>query len=336
MPAVRHFQALDPTDDAALRDFHEVGWRAEKLDGRDWNDCWTHDELAGVLREPTGEERVEAWYVAEDGRMVAAGLLFLTVLDNLDKAMAVVMVDPDHRRRGLGGDLLEQLVERASQDGRTQVLTHAAVPYAERDTSPVLRLAERHGFSLASREVVRSLPLPVAPDLLADLAATSQHDGYVLETFVDDVPEAYLASYCHLRNQLVADAPTGTVDFEPERLTPQMVAEKLARAVRMGRRSFLTLAVRDGEAVAHSDLFVLAEDPVGHQMGTLVRRDHRGHRLGTAVKVANLVAATRAHPELSEVRTQNDETNRWMVDINVALGFEPVGVALEFVRRVEG
>ena len=69
-------------------------------------------------------------------------------------------------------------------------------------------------------------------------------------------------------------------------------------------------------------------------MGTLVRRDHRGHRLGTAVKVANLRALQGACPEATEVKTQNAETNAWMVGINVRLGFQAVGVVPEFLREI--
>lgn len=335
MTVVRRIQPLDATDDRAVRHFHAVGWRAEKLDGRDWNDCWTYDELSRLLREPTDEETADGWTLSEDGVVVAVGMVFLSLLDNLDKGRVSVLVDPDHRGRGLGGELLEHEVAEVFAAGRTEVLTGAAIPLAASSGSPVVAFAERHGFAPVNREVVRVLPLPVRPGLLADLAQATRrhHDGYTLETYADHVPNALLASYCHLRNQLVADAPTGTVDFEPERLTPDVVTQKLDRAVRMGRRSYITLAVRDGEAVAHSDLFVLGEEPLGHQMGTLVRRDHRGRRLGTAVKVANLAAVVDAHPALTAVNTQNDETNHWMVDINVALGFEPVGVSVGFVRR---
>jgi hypothetical protein len=117
-------------------------------------------------------------------------------------------------------------------------------------------------------------------------------------------------------------------------MTPDILAQKLDRNARAGRRTYLTLAVRDGEAVAHSDLYVLAGDTMAHQMGTLVRRDHRGHRLGAAVKVANLEALQRDRPDVTQVHTQNAEDNQWMVGINVRLGFEPVGVCPELVRRV--
>ena len=29
-----------------MRRFHEIGWRAEKEDGRPWNTFWTYEELA--------------------------------------------------------------------------------------------------------------------------------------------------------------------------------------------------------------------------------------------------------------------------------------------------
>jgi hypothetical protein len=69
-------------------------------------------------------------------------------------------------------------------------------------------------------------------------------------------------------------------------------------------------------------------------MGTLVRRDHRGHRLGSAVKVANLEALQRDRPDVTTVETQNAEQNPWMVSINERLGFEPVAVCPELVRRL--
>ena len=86
--------------------------------------------------------------------------------------------------------------------------------------------------------------------------------------------------------------------------------------------------------MAHTDLYVPPSGTQAMQMGTLVRRDHRGHRLGAAVKVANLEALQRDHPEINEVHTQNAETNAWMVRINERLGFEPVAVCPEFLRDV--
>lgn len=325
---------LDVHDDAALRRWHQIGWRAEKDDGRPWNDFWTLAEMRRLLREPTDDQAIDPWCVLEGDRMVGAGLVELSRLDNTDKCWVFPAVEPELRGRGIGGLLLEALAERARGHGCTQLISTSVIPYPERESGPAWRFAARHGFTLSSIEVVRDLPLPLPDGLLAEIAADTARAqaGYTVESYVDELPERHLAAYCHLLNQLIVDAPTGEIDFEPAAITPEIERERLARARRMGRTTFITLALRDGEAVAHSDLYVLADETVAHQMGTLVRRDHRGHRLGTAVKVANLAALTRARPDVRHVHTQNAETNGPMVDINVRLGFAPVAVSPMFLR----
>ena len=327
---------LDPADDAQLRRFHEIGWRAEKEDGRPWNAFWTYGEMAVMLREQTEDHRMTGVCVFDGGEMVGGGVLGMSLLDNLDKAWMFPAVEPERRGRGIGGELVEALVSCARDEGRTQMLSGTAVAFADRETSGVLRFAERHGFEPANTEIIRVLPLPVADGLLEEVSGetAAYHDGYSIETYVDELPDRYLPSYSHLRNQLALDAPTGKVDFEAEQATPEIERQKLERNRRAGRTTYITLAVKDGEAVAHSDLFLQPSGDEAHQMGTLVRRDHRGHRLGTAVKVANLAALQKAGADVSRVITQNAETNSWMVSINVRLGFEPVGVCPEFVRKV--
>ena len=325
---------LDPRDEAQLRRFHEIGWRAEKEDGRPWNSFWSYPELAAILREPLADHRREGLCVFDAGRMVGAGLLELPQLDNTDKAYVFAMVEPELRGRGVGGALVDDLLDRARQHGRALAISSATAAAGGGESLARVHLfAEAHGFMLAGNEVYRVLRLPPPDGLLRHLAdeVGPHYRGVAIETYVDRLPTAYLASYCHLLNQLVLDAPTGAIDFEAERTTPEIVTQKLARSRRMGRATYVTVAVRDGEVVAHSDLFVLPSSRQAHQMGTLVRQDLRGHRLGTAVKVANLAALLRDRRDVTEVHTQNAETNRWMVDINVRLGFETAGVCPAFL-----
>jgi GNAT superfamily N-acetyltransferase len=327
---------LDLDDDDELRRFHEVGRRSELEDGRPWNAFWPYGDLAARLCEPAGDRRTTGWCAVQDERLVGIGLVELSLLDNLDKGWVFVAVDPAARRRGVGGSMLETLVEQVREVGRTEVLAEAAIPVEERDGSGTLRFTERHGFALSNIEVVRMLGLPVRDGLLEEIAAEAapHHRDYAVESYVDDLPDRYLESYCHLLNQLGTDAPTGDVEFEEERVTPDVLRRKMERSRRAGRRTLYSLAVRDGEAVAHSDLFTTAGSRRAYQMGTLVRRDHRGHRLGTAVKVANLRSLVADRPDVVEVHTQNAETNEWMVSINVRLGFERVGLAPALVRRL--
>ena len=68
------------------------------------------------------------------------------------------------------------------------------------------------------------------------------------------------------------------------------------------------------------------------QDDTLVLPRHRGHRLGLALKVANLRAVQRAHPDRRVLHTWNAEENGPMVAVNNAMGFRPVERLGEYQR----
>ena len=327
---------LDPHDDAEMRRFHEISWRAEKEDGRPWNSFWTLREMSGMLREPTDDQRMDCFCLYDGQQMVAAGFVEMSLLDNLDKAWLFVAVEPELRGRGFGSRLMDAMLEHARDSGRSQVTGMLGVPFEERHSSGLLRFMDKHGFRLANTEIMRILRLPVSGDLLEEVRRESapHHEDYDISTFVNDVPEEYLDSYCYLRNQLALDAPTGDIDFEAEALTPELLQQRFERNKRSGRTTYFSLATKDGVAVAHSDLAVPPTGTESHQLGTLVHRDHRGHRLGAAVKVANLEALQRDRPDITEVHTQNAETNGWMVSINERLGFDAVAVCPELLREL--
>lgn len=325
---------VDVHDDEQLRRFHEIGWRGEMEDGRTWNAFWTYDEMAAMLRKPTPGQAHETLAVFEGTEMVGAGVLFVSTDDNLDKAIVVPVVEPQRRCRGIGGALLEGLVERARELGRTQVLSGTSIPFEERESSPWLRFAATHGFGMDMTEVVRILSLPTPPGLLDEIDAEGApyREGYDVRVFDDGVPDDLIESYCFLVNQLVVDAPSGEVDWEAETLTPDAVRHGIERDRSVGRTVLRAIAVKDGEAVAHSDLLVRPAGTRAVQWATLVRSDHRGHRLGAAVKVANLRRLQQDHPHVADVVTQNAEVNAQMIGINERLGFRAVALVPEFVR----
>lgn len=329
---------LDLADQADLRAWHAFEQRVHDED-RPSTPFWGVDDVLAMVRSDDPEERHLPFVAELDGRPVGSGIIFVPLLDNLDKAYGQLVVAPEARGRGVGDLVAEHVLGLARAQERTLLLLEANLPPDHDADHPARRFAERHGFRVANQEVRRYLDLPVPPQRLQAWAteAAAHHAGYHLATYEGAVPEELRASLVALRNQLAVDAPTGEVDFEAGGATVHTYLESLERMTAGGRRFYETVAVRDGVVVAHSTLSVPPAGqsmPFLNQWGTFVHREHRGHRLGLAVKVANLAHVQQRHPERTIVSTTNAVDNGPMVAINEQLGFRPVEVMVEFVRQL--
>jgi len=160
---------LDVQDDALVRRYHEIVWRAEVEDGRPWNTFQSYEELAIGLREPSPGQRADALGIFDGDEMIGGGIVWLSLEDNLDKAFVFPAVEPARRGHGIGGALLDGMVEHVCGLGRTKVMSGTSIRFEEREDSPMDRFAAAHGFAPANLEVVRQLALPVADGLLAEI-----------------------------------------------------------------------------------------------------------------------------------------------------------------------
>jgi GNAT superfamily N-acetyltransferase len=330
-------RTIDLDDTEEFRRCYEIMREAELFE-RPSAPMWSEHEMRVMFTREDPAERMTAYGSFNSGAMVAMGFTSLSLLDNLDKAFVHVAVPPALRRRGIGSALLHDLVDTSRTAGRSVLITQAWVPPGQRKAHPHRAFAEKNQFSLANVEVRRVLPLPVAQDRLDAWAAEAadHHHGYTIESFVDDIPDELLGSFCEVMNQLALDAPTGDIDMEAEAITPEVYRQRQAITKEQGRTVYVTLALDASRTtVAYTAMAVPADEPlIAHQWGTLVHRDHRGHRLGLAVKSANLAVVQAKCPDRTLVSTQNGEVNGPMIQINERMGFRPVEELTEFQRVI--
>ena len=114
---------LDPFDDAEIDEFHAVYEAAQKFGREATATPWELDELRATH---AGGQRAGGSGTAlvgrVDGRIVVAGTVEGSLLDNLELGELQVNVHPDHRRRGYGTAMLARCESVARERGRSTVL----------------------------------------------------------------------------------------------------------------------------------------------------------------------------------------------------------------------
>jgi GNAT superfamily N-acetyltransferase len=222
------------------------------------------------------------------------------------KGWFFVGVHPDHRRKGLGGELFERVAERRRGDRASAITLDAdGARFLERrdfEYQATLRLAV---LDLAAatlpplpRSECRVVPLEEvrerAPELY-ELTMDTLRGIPSAEGFLEQTLEEWRG---RTLDNPDLDARISTVVLDDDR--PVALAWLLSD----GRR-----AVSDYTATAHS---------------------HRGRGLATLAKIASTRAAQTAG--LESITTDNDVENAPMVAINAKLGFRPGPELVQLTR----
>ncbi len=333
---------VDPFDEDAVVAWVKLNTDVIRHEIGDSGAMWTAREMIATLQDPPKNRHELIYHGVVDGALVATGWITLPMLDNLGSADLYVAVLPEHRRTGLGSQMLAHLEQVCAGRGRTRLDAITDWPYdgpPDGAGAPGVEFGRTHGYAFGLGEVQRELQLPADDALLAALGADAapHHTDYQLRTWVGPIPDDILRSYLELSSTLATEAPTGeleredgTVDIEAHRSAERVLAEQQ-------RVPWHTVALdAEGRVVAYSDLVVPGTDPRWiHQWGTLVARDHRGHRLGVAVKVANIRAFQAAHPEdRRRIITWNAEVNEHMIAVNELMGFRATARGGQLQKRL--
>lgn len=284
------------------------------------------------------------WIGRLGGMIVAKGLAYLPLSDNIDVADLWCAVHPAYRRQGLGSRLLQVMEEEMRAAGRTRLSSYCELPPTVRDAAPQgAHIAAGSGFgSLPSaqpdvaflagrgysfRQLERCSVARVGGEATGDGLAgadedpADREDGYVIETWQGPTPEHRLEQIAVLHQKMSTDTP-GAAEFGDEEKW-DAARVRILDAERAEKREIVStaLALRGEEAAGFTEVAHFADRPeIGWQGSTLVAREHRGHGLGARLKIANH-ARLGADSSVERVYTWNAVENTWMLAINDAAGF---------------
>jgi GNAT superfamily N-acetyltransferase len=266
---------------------------AAELDAyaRVWTEVHPENSISGkeVRRRFAEWDDGRRYFVAEAGG-VAVGTGFASRTSSPGRAVALVAVLPEYRRRGIGSELLAASLRHARTFRASAVsgwLVEAALPWAE-----------RRGFEAFDREV----------HLVRDLAGEEEHPALPRGTKIGALREDEHEAAYRVYAEGVADIPS-PVPLEPT----------FNRWWRGVQESPLVLVAREGgRIVGYAELGRQADDVLGHEL-TAVARTHRRRGIARALKQTQIAwAAERGYRRLS---TDADWENVAIRRLNESLGY---------------
>ena len=325
---------VDTGDEAELRAWWEIGRDATAERPVHGWPVWEISRAALPIRRSDGKLLLLGAY--DGGRMVGAGMMFTFTEDNDHLAEIDVYVAPQDRRRGVGRALLGELERRARADRRTSLIASVYPPVGADSAGSLF--AEALGYPVASAEETKVVDLATAPAGWAGLddEVAAVMGDHRVEVFDQRVPDEMVDDFCVLLSALLGEIPTGDLDLQQQRWTPQRLQESWERFDRIGLEQVVAVAVApDGHLCGFSDLRVNRNDPRHASVGaTMVQPGHRGHRLGLGMKLLTHRRLLERYPDCEYVETGNAGVNAAMSSVNTKLGYRVVERCLDVQKRL--
>ncbi|WP_456285459.1 GNAT family N-acetyltransferase [Microbacterium sp. JZ70] len=343
-------ESLDAPDATDFLEFVRLGnaaWRRDS--GTDLHD----DDPADVLsRWQEQTYHVITPLVAREGdRIVAAGALDaerskqrtaeidVEVADGHDAAGDALLSALEEIAAAQGRSVLQGwTIHRAGVDGEQLVPPTGAGAIPAEDASAQRMLRAGFALSQVERNSVFDLQGPYdAVDRLLEAALEKAGPEYRVVWWTGATPDEHAEGYARAIARMSTDVPAGEMVTEESAWDAERVRARDARLAAAGQLLGVTLVVHapTGEVAAFNELQIGADRtrPTS-QWGTLVMPEHRGRRLGAIVKCVGLRRWHEAVPESPCVSTFNAEENRFMLDVNEAVGFRPASYAAAWEKTL--
>ncbi|HYK97516.1 MAG TPA: GNAT family N-acetyltransferase [Candidatus Acidoferrales bacterium] len=266
------------------------------------------------------------------GAIVGTASIAVGMMARPDGAQFVGLgVFKDHRRRGIGGALVDALEAEAKRRGVGRLLSGASAsrPFA-------LEFAQKRGYREIGRRIMSYRELAsFEPERWQDAMTRVARENIVFRTFAEILAgksegeqERFWRALWEAEGPMWDDIPFSS----PTPHWPYDKFRKLMVDNPQIRRDLSLVAYHGDSIVGYTSTGQSDED--GHTYMTGVAREFRGKGIARALKVDALARAKAAG--LRAMKTTNDEPNKAMRGVNINLGYQPVPDHVELERRLSG
>jgi GNAT superfamily N-acetyltransferase len=277
-------------------------------------------------RQVRSDQAIPRWLLRVDGEIVASAVAWMNLDQNLGQGMGWIFVRPADRGRGHARALATPLLDRLEEHGRKLINTYVTAG------DPAERLCERAGLEQAYREKRSRL---VFADLDMALMSTwieraaERAADYELLELQAPFPDDAVDRFCELQFQMNTAPLEGFEREDDEVLEPHIWREQEEQSLASFHDILTYVAVHrpTGQFVGSTTIQTDRLQPEqASQWETVVHPDHRNRGLGRLLKGAMIERIVRDWPRVERIDTENAGSNRPMLGINEAMGFEPIQV----------
>ncbi len=272
---------------------------------------------------------MHVWVVTDGERVLGSSGAWVDTVQNIENAEAWVFVHRDHRGKGHGRRLAAALFDWLIETGH--IRTSFRIP----EGSPFASIVESAGAVPALR--MRRSRLEVSDvdrglmDSWIDRAAMRAAD-YDLLFLPTPIPDEHLEAYAKIQD-VMNEAPMEDFIHEDEHTTPKLwrTIEQTLDSREDLLLSYVAVHKLTGEFAGFTSVTYQTLHPTQAWVwNTGVDPAHRNKGLGRWVKAAMMIKVLDEYPAIERLDTLNAGSNEAMLNINVAMGFQPLVVQVNW------
>ena len=269
---------------------------------------------------------IKRWVIWENEQIIAYAIIYKTLDgENQHFPEVDIFVLPPFRKKGIGRLMLAKLYEECIRLNCTKLefSTFSNTPCGSEFLSSIG--AEKCTTEYVNQMLVKDLDMKLMDTWIAKVKERAS--DYEIDLWEDEYPKNELEGFTKLYNDFWNSIPTGSLDYEYEELTPKRLRNGMESKIKRGWKNWIMVARHktSGEYAGFTSLLYTGFNPeMLNQGNTGVAIKHRNRGLGRWLKAALIKHVLTKMPGVKKIRSENDVTNKPMLNINNMMGFKPI------------